>query len=94
MAFQPGNTEHQKADRRKPKIIAQNLIAELQDAEGAKLRRVVKALIAKAEEGDVPAIKEILDRVDGKVPQAHGGDEEAGPIKMLIGWMTEQNEGS
>lgn len=33
------------------------------------LRTVAQALIAKAAEGDVPAIKEIADRLDGKVPQ-------------------------
>lgn len=31
--------------------------------------RVLKALITKAEKGDVNAIKEIFDRVDGKVTQ-------------------------
>ena len=34
-----------------------------------KLHRVANALIDKAIEGDVTAIKEVLDRVDGKVPQ-------------------------
>lgn len=33
------------------------------------LRAVAVALIGKATDGDVPAIKEIADRLDGKVPQ-------------------------
>ena len=37
--------------------------------EGGKKRMnaVVHALVAKAEEGDIPAIKEIADRIEGKV---------------------------
>lgn len=43
----------------------------LSDGEKVKrLRRVAYALVAKAMEGDVAAIKEIHDRIDGKVPQA------------------------
>lgn len=44
--------------------------------EGTKLRDVADALIAKAISGDVAAIKEVADRLDGKVPQAVIGDEE------------------
>lgn len=33
------------------------------------MRAVAAALIGKAMMGDVPAIKEIADRLDGKVPQ-------------------------
>lgn len=45
------------------------LIAALDEAAGDtnKLRKVVDALIDKAVSGDVPAIKELVDRVDGKV---------------------------
>jgi len=33
--------------------------------------------------GDVPALKEIGDRLDGKVPQALvGGDEDSQPIRI------------
>lgn len=38
------------------------------------LRLVAQQLIAKANEGDLNAIKELADRIDGKVPQAIGGD--------------------
>jgi len=44
--------------------------------EGTKLRDVASALIEKAISGDVAAIKEVADRLDGKVPQAVIGDEE------------------
>lgn len=45
------------------------------------LKRVAKALIAKAEEGDVSAIKEFGDRVDGKVSQEL---EHSGEIKATV----------
>jgi len=41
---------------------------------GDKLRKVADALVEKAMTGDVPAIKEIADRLDGKVPQAIEGE--------------------
>lgn len=41
-----------------------------------KLLEIADALVTKAMTGDVPAIREIADRTDGKVPQGH---EHAGP---------------
>jgi hypothetical protein len=40
------------------------------------LRRVARALIERAAEGDVAAIREVADRLDGRVPQLVGGDRE------------------
>lgn len=52
-----------------PKRFKQMLIAALDEADGdvKKIRRVVDSLIAEAVAGSVPAAKEIMDRVDGKV---------------------------
>lgn len=50
------------------------------------LRRIASALIDKAATGDVNAIKELGDRLDGKVPQGIGGDEELGPIQNVVTW--------
>lgn len=47
-----------------------------------RLRMVADALVDKAMTGDVPAIREIADRLDGKVPQAIVGDNESDPINM------------
>ena len=46
---------------------------------GIALRQVTEALFKVACEGDVPAIREIADRIDGKVKQVivHEGDEDA-----------------
>jgi hypothetical protein len=43
-----------------------------------KARLVARALVA----GDVPAIKELFDRVDGKVLSALGGNSEDGGITL------------
>ena len=52
------------------------------------LRDIADALIAKAKEGDVSAIKEVGDRLDGKVPQVIGGDSELGPV--MVTWQKPQ----
>jgi isocitrate dehydrogenase len=45
------------------------------------LQDVAKALISKAKEGDVSAIKELGDRIDGKVSQEL---EHSGEIKATV----------
>lgn len=58
---------------------------EIADADGdfKRLRKIAAALADKAETGDVQAIKEIADRLDGKVAQAITGDDELDPIKVI-----------
>ena len=47
------------------------------------LRKIATALLDKAATGDVQAIKEVADRLDGKVPQGViGGDEDDPPLKI------------
>lgn len=49
-----------------------------------KLRSIARAFLEKCETGDIPAVKELADRLDGKVPQAVvGGDEDDNPINVL-----------
>lgn len=84
MPFEDGNQEGRKANHKKPRIITQKLIARLNDADGKELDRIITALFNKAAEGDVPAAKEIFDRVEGKVPQAVvGGDDDDNPINII-----------
>ena len=55
------------------------------DAEGdfKRLRTIAEKLVDKAEDGDIHAIKEVADRLDGKVAQAMiGGDEDDNPIAI------------
>lgn len=57
-------------------------LAKLQDQDRRGLRRIANALIEAAEAGDMQAIKELADRVDGKVPQGISGDDE-NPLTMV-----------
>jgi hypothetical protein len=49
------------------------------------LEKLADAFLKKVAEGDVGAIKEFGDRLDGKVTQPIGGDEESGPI--TLSWL-------
>jgi hypothetical protein len=51
-----------------------------------KLDLLALSLVSAGLEGDVSALKEIGDRLDGKVPQAVTG-EGGGPIAMAIQWL-------
>jgi hypothetical protein len=92
MVFQPGNQESKKADHRRARVITQQLISALNEAADdgntTKMRKLVDRLVDKAIDGDVPAIKEILDRVDGRVPQAMAGDDGEGPIRLVVSWKS------
>ena len=61
---QPGNTNAAKGT---PWRHAINRAIAQGDPE--KLRRIADALLTKAEEGDIQAIKELGDRLDGKSSQ-------------------------
>lgn len=50
------------------------------------MRQIARNLIelaSKADQSALPAIKEIADRMDGKVPQGIVGDDEHDPINVL-----------
>lgn len=50
---------------------------------GKKLAALADALVTAGMAGDVPALKEIGDRLDGKVTQPVSG-EDGGPITVVI----------
>lgn len=66
MAAPEGNTNSSRSNRLWADTIRRAIIQS--DAE--RLRRIAEALLTKAEEGDLPAIKELGDRLDGKSIQA------------------------
>lgn len=78
MAAAKGNNYSSKNNR----LWADTLRRACVQANGKKLRGMAEALIAKALEGDVSAIKEVGDRIDGKVPQMIQGDED-NPLTMI-----------
>ena len=47
-----------------------------------KLRKLATALVSAGMDGDVTALREIGDRLDGKSPQALVGDEN-NPVRVL-----------
>ena len=81
-AWKPGQSGNLGGAKRE-KLMRDALIVSLkrQAEKGLKTRQlqvVAEALVVKAMEGDVPAIKEIFDRVDGKVPQENHNTNEMG----------------
>jgi hypothetical protein len=51
-----------------------------------KLDKLAAALLARAQEGEVAALREVADRLDGKVPQGleHSGDAPR-PVAIITG---------
>lgn len=87
MVFQPGQSGN-PGGRPKTKPFRDALLIEAKAAENGQacealpgsLRWNARKLL---EQGDVPAIREIADRLDGKVPQAVVGDEDSDPINLV-----------
>ena len=84
MTFKPGESGN-RGGLRKHKEFTAALRLELAAAgdDQKALRRVARKLIAMAERGDMSAIREIADRIEGKVPQAQiiQGDEDGGSVR-------------
>lgn len=51
---------------------------------GASLEDIAAAHYARALGGDIAAVRELADRLDGKVPQGIGGSDELPQIGMII----------
>lgn len=66
----PGAPKGNKNSSRSNRMWADTIRRVLaQDSDPNRIRRLAEALIAKAEEGDLGALKEIGDRIDGKAAQ-------------------------
>lgn len=87
MPFEPGNQHAKKANHKRPKIFTDSLLAALKktdDENVEAIQRIANKLVKLAESGDVQAIKEVADRIEGKVPQAVVGDQDGGPLTVQI----------
>lgn len=62
-------------------------IAEAED-NPRSLRKIAIKLLDQAAGGDVQAIKEVADRLDGKPAQAHTG-EDGGPLQVIVRKFTD-----
>lgn len=59
-------------------------ISEASESGNTRLRDVADALVREAISGNIQAIKEVADRIDGKVPQGVvGGDDDDNPISVV-----------
>lgn len=68
----------------KEKRLWGNIVRKLAVQEDyARLHKVANKLYQKAEEGDMSAIKELGDRLDGKALQEIGGDSDS-PITIKV----------
>lgn len=56
----------------------------------AALIEIAQALLAKALDGDLQAIREVADRLDGKPTQIVGGDADQ-PVHHLVSWSSTSN---
>jgi hypothetical protein len=89
VAFRKGQSGN-PGGRPKQKEFRDALNLALKRADGDKrfLNRVAESLVAKAVAGDVSAIREIADRIDGKPAQAVTG-EDGGPLQhtLAVSWL-------
>jgi hypothetical protein len=74
---QSGNPGGQQADKPFRDAIALELQEEivLEGREFRKLRVIARALVNTAAGGDLVAIKEVIDRIEGKPPQSFAGED-------------------
>ena len=77
----PQNKPYRDALRMEVKALANR---EMIKHPRGSLRSIAQARLLAACEGGRHRTREIADRLDGRVPQPHGGDNEGPPIRMII----------
>lgn len=79
MAAPEGNTNSSKSNR----LWGETIRRAVLQSDGARLRAIAEKLLDKAAEGDIQAIKEIGDRLDGKAAQSLMlSGEDGGPVQL------------
>ncbi len=85
MAAPLGN--HNAAKSKMWSAAIQRALAERSRLAGKEaLDQLAGALLDKAGEGDMAALKELGDRLDGKAVQAVAGADGEGPVMLSIQW--------
>ena len=74
-----GNKNSSKDNRVWGKVVRKLAVQE----DHKRIHRVAEALFRKAEDGDISAIKELGDRIDGKSMQEISGNSDA-PITVIV----------
>ena len=72
-------------------MIAVNETVEGDGGAKRKLRAIADKVVELAMEGDIQAIKEIGDRMDGKAIQGHAGSGEEGEMVVAFKWLPVQD---
>jgi hypothetical protein len=78
---------NENSGRRKERLFYEALCLEIKSRNDSRgLRAIASTLVDMALEGELPAIKELADRLDGKPAQAFVGpdDENGMPTAMII----------
>lgn len=87
MPFAPGQSGNPGGRPKRDKLWRDAIIRAVKRREQddpQALEKLADSLLRKVADGDVPAIKELGDRMDGKVAQAIVGDEEHDPVRVII----------
>src|SRR3990167_9185231 len=88
MAWQPGQSGNPAGPPKRVKIWREAIdraIKRRESTDPLAMEKLADKLLAAVEAGDVPAIKEFGDRLDGKVPQGIiGGDDDDNPVQLAI----------
>ena len=76
---QPGNKNSNKSNR----LWGDTIKRACMQNDGERLRRIAERLLDQAEEGNIAAIKELGDRLDGKALMTLAGDSE-NPLTVAL----------
>jgi Family of unknown function (DUF5681) len=84
MPFEAGQSGNPGGRPKSAKLLRDALLVELKKSEGGveRIQLIAQKLVEAALEGNVLAIREIADRIDGKVPQAIVGDDEHDAVRV------------
>jgi hypothetical protein len=85
MTWQPGQSGNPNGAPKRAKLWKDAIIRAIkrrEETDPQALEKLADKLIAQVELGDVGAIKEFGDRVDGRVAQAIIGDDSEDPVSV------------
>ncbi len=93
MPFAPGQSGNPGGRSKSEKLFRAALVVALKraDAQGVEaMQRLADRMVEDGLSGNTQAQALIMDRIDGKVPQGHGGAEDLPDIKQRIefSWQT------
>jgi hypothetical protein len=87
MGAPAGNQNSSKANR----LWAETIKRAIAQSDGERLRQIAEKLLDKAAEGDIQAIKEVGDRIDGRPMQQteiSGPDGSAIPMQTIVNFVS------